>query len=77
MTYFDHPPCDAVLPDALGIVGAVRDGDPARFLDQLDSARRHGGQAWQSALVMVLASLIPQDKTVGELAAWMHTEQEK
>lgn len=67
-----HPLGDAVLPSALRLVGAVRAGDSGEILDAIAAAREaaEGHPYWRTALIIVLAGLVPDDATPSELLAW-------
>lgn len=69
--FFKHEVCDAITPDALAIVGAVRTGDPAEFLEALARARINGGPGWVTALVVTLAAMVPDDRSPAQLLEWM------
>lgn len=71
---FRHDPCDLMVPVAARIVGAVRDDDPALFLDLIAQARQVGGPGWQTALIVTLAAMIPDQATPGRLLEWLHEE---
>lgn len=69
-----HPQGHRMVPPALNralaLVGIVRDEDAnavARIIDPL---------TWEelAALVVVLAALVPDDRTVPELTAWVHAQ---
>lgn len=51
------------LPDALALIGAVRDGGP-------DAVAAVMARADLPAVVVVLAAMVPDDRTPGELLAW-------
>ncbi|QFG13481.1 hypothetical protein PP501_gp49 [Gordonia phage Powerball] len=60
-------------PVALQIVDAVHTGgdDAAvRFMDAIVEAEKVGGALWRSSLLMVLAALVPQDRSIHSLIAW-------
>lgn len=66
-----HPIGDSVLPAALQLVGAVRTGDPRAITEALAAAyeaARH--PYWMTALVIVLAGLVPDGARPSELLAW-------
>lgn len=67
-----HPLGDAVLPAALRLVGAVRTGDPGGILDAIAAARiaTDDHPYWRTALVVVLASLVPDDQPPSQLLSW-------
>lgn len=69
--YFRHPPCDDMVPAALHVVGAVRDGDVADLLDAYSEARDVGGPAWTNALVVTLAAMVDVDRTEKQLLGWL------
>lgn len=69
--HFDHRVCDEITVNALAIIDAVRRDDVAAFLDEIDAVRAIGGPAWATALIVVLASLVPDDRSVGQLTEWM------
>ncbi len=76
-TPFQHASVDAVIPAAMAIVGAVHDRSNDRsgeFLDAIADAARVGGPAWQTALIVCLAGLVPENCTIGELTLWMYRE---
>lgn len=61
-----------MLPAALQLVGAVRTGNPAEITTAIAQAFTDTGQHpyWMTALVLVLAGLVPDDRTPSELLAW-------
>lgn len=66
-----HPAGDAVLPAALQLVGAVRAGDARRITEAIAQARAAAGsEYWRTALILVLAGLVPDDARPSELLAW-------
>jgi hypothetical protein len=66
-----HPVGDAVLPAALDLIGAVRDGDPAAITTAIGRAYTDAAHPyWQTALVVVLAGMVPDGARVSELLAW-------
>jgi hypothetical protein len=66
-----HPVGDRVLPAALDLVGAVRDGDPHAITTAIARAYTDAAHPyWHTALVLVLAGLVPDDARVTELLAW-------
>lgn len=70
-----HPIGDAVLPAALRLVAAVHDGDPAAITAAIgDAYMAADNDYWMTALVIVLAGLVPDDRRPSELLAWTHTE---
>lgn len=72
MTSTGHPLGDAVLPAALRLVGAVRLGDSAAMHEAIGDAHQAANQHpyWMTALVLVLAGLVPEASSAGELLAW-------
>lgn len=72
MTTTGHPIGDAVLPAAVQLVGAVRSGDPVEITEAIDWAYQLAGQHphWTTALMLVLAGMVPDDKRVSQLLAW-------
>jgi hypothetical protein len=68
---------DAVLPSALRLVGAVRAGDSAEILDAIAAAREAANDhpMWRTALILVLAGLVPDDASPRQLLAWNWTEE--
>lgn len=72
MSSTGHPVGDAVLPAAMRLVGAVREGNPAGITeaigDAYQAADRH--PYWMTALVIVLAGLVPDANSASELLAW-------
>jgi hypothetical protein len=68
---------DAVLPAALRLVGAVREGDPKEILDAIASARdaTDDHPLWRTALILVLAGMVPDGSSPKELLAWNWTEE--
>jgi hypothetical protein len=70
-----HPVGDAVLPAALRLVSAVRAGNKKEILDAIASAQQAANNDyWMTALVIVLAGLVPEDATPSELLAWTTEE---
>ncbi|MFC0314504.1 hypothetical protein ACFQNE_01965 [Gordonia phosphorivorans] len=69
--YFDQPECDAMVPVAQQIVGAVRDGDAGPMLDLLAQAAQVGGVQWRFVLIVTLAAMVPDDLPPRRLLAWM------
>ncbi|MGH3493908.1 MAG: hypothetical protein ACRDQ1_11820 [Sciscionella sp.] len=71
MTSTGHPVGDAVLPAALRLVGAVRAGDPVEITAAIAAAYEAAGHAyWMTALVLVLAGMVPDDARPSQLLAW-------
>lgn len=68
---FNHRTVDAMLAPAVQIVGAVRDDKPAEFLEALHTAQTTGGVEWRTALIVALAGMVPDNRTVGELTSWL------
>jgi hypothetical protein len=68
---------DAVLPSALRLVGAVRAGDATEILDSIAAARDAANDhpMWRTALILVLAGMVPDNATPSELLAWNWTKQ--
>lgn len=71
-----HELGDAVLPSALRLVGAVRAGDPREITAAIAAARQATGAHpfWATALILVLAGLVPDNATPSELLAWNATD---
>lgn len=67
-----HEIGDAVLPAALRLVGAVRTGDHHQITTAIAEAFEESGRHpyWMTALVLVLAGLVPDDRRPSELLAW-------
>lgn len=66
-----HAVGDRVLPAALQLVGAVRTGDPAAITEAIGQAYTAAAHPlWMSALVIVLAGLVPDGARPSELLAW-------
>lgn len=66
-----HEVGDAVLPAALALVGAVRDGDHHRITEAIAEAQRAADHPyWTTALLLVLAGLVPDGARPSELLAW-------
>ncbi|MGH3495767.1 MAG: hypothetical protein ACRDQ1_21425 [Sciscionella sp.] len=71
MTPTGHPIGDAVLPAALRLVGAVRAGDPVEITAAIGGAYEAADHAyWMTALVLVLAGMVPDDARPSQLLAW-------
>jgi hypothetical protein len=71
MTTTGHPIGDAVLPAALRLVGAVRAGDPVEITEAIGAAYTAADHGyWMTALVLVLAGMVPDDARPSELLAW-------
>ena len=66
---------DAVLPSALRLVGAVRAGDVNEILNSIAAAREatNDHPMWRTALILVLAGLVPDDAAPSELLSWTTT----
>lgn len=69
-----HPLGDAVLPAALRLVGAVRDGAAKEITAALGAAYEaaDGNPYWPTALILVLAGLVPDTARPSHLLAWNH-----
>lgn len=66
-----HDVGDRVLPAALDLVGAVRQGDPAGITTAIARAQQDAGHPyWMTALLLVLAGMVPDGNSPGELLAW-------
>ncbi|GAA1881693.1 hypothetical protein [Williamsia serinedens] len=70
-TPYRHQVVDAMIPPAMQIVIAVRDDQPDQFLDAVRTAETMGGVGWQTALIIALAGMVPDDRSVGDLTAWL------
>lgn len=72
MTSTGHPLGDAVLPAALRLVGAVRTGDPKQITTAIGEAQTaaQNHPQWPTALMLVLAGMVPIGKRPAELLAW-------
>ncbi|MGH3540780.1 MAG: hypothetical protein ACRDTO_00145 [Mycobacterium sp.] len=71
MTSTGHPIGDAVLPAALRLVGAVRVGDPVEITAAIGAAYDAADHAyWMTALLLVLAGMVPDDARPSQLLAW-------
>lgn len=68
---FNHRTVDAMIAPALKIVGAVHDDSPAEFLEAVHTAETMGGVGWQTALIVALAGMVPEDRSVGDLTSWL------
>lgn len=70
-----HELGDVVLPSALRLVGAVRDGNKTDILDCFVAARAAAQDhpLWPTAMMLVLAALVPDDRTPSELLKWTTT----
>lgn len=68
---------DAVLPSALRLVGAVRAGEPREILDAIAAAQEatNDHPLWRTALILVLAGMVPDDASPRQLLAWNWTEE--
>jgi hypothetical protein len=68
---------DAVLPSALRLVGAIRVGDANEILDAIAAARdaTNDHPLWRTALILVLAGMVPDDASPSQLLAWNWTEE--
>lgn len=68
-----HPLGDALLPAAQALVGAVHRGDLRAAHDAVaaahTAANRHPN--WVFTFVCTLAALVPENRTPGELLAWV------
>ena len=67
-----HPLGDAVLPAAVRLVGAVRLGYQSEITDAIAEAYRATNYhpLWMTALVLVLAGMVPEESSAGDLLAW-------
>lgn len=67
-----HPLGDALLPSALRLVGAVRNGNSGDILDAIAAAREAADDHpyWRTALIVVLAGMVNDDATPSELLSW-------
>lgn len=71
MTMTGHPVGDAVLPAAIALVGAVRDGDHHRITQAIADAQRSADHPlWTTALLLVVAGMVPDGARPSELLAW-------
>lgn len=71
MTSTGHPVGDAVLPSALRLVGAVRTGDSVEITTALgDAYTAADHDYWMTALVLVLAGMVPDGARPSRLLAW-------
>jgi len=71
-----HPVGDLVLPAALRLVGAVRSGDSVAITGALgDAYTAADSDYWMTALVLVLAGLVPDDATPSQLLIWNHDDR--
>lgn len=70
-----HPLGDALLPASLALVDAVRRGDPRAAHEAAATAHRVAKEAkepnWIFVWVCTLAALVPTDRSVGDLLAWV------
>lgn len=71
-TLTGHPVGDAVLPAALRLVGAVREGNATEITAAIASARTATDDHpyWRTALILVLAGMVDDNATPSELLAW-------
>lgn len=66
-----HTVGDAVLPAALNLVSAVRDGDAFRITEAIAAAQQAADHPyWRTALLLVLAGMVPDGARPSELLAW-------
>ncbi len=67
-----HPLGDQVLPAALQLVGAVRTGQASAITEAIGAAYEAAGRHayWSTALLIVLAGLVPDHARPSELLAW-------
>lgn len=71
-----HPDTDALIPAALRLVGAVRDGDPEAMADAETAAREASGRDdWQHLLVLTLAAMVPDGAPASKLLAWCQRDR--
>lgn len=68
----EHPALWALMPTAQRLVGAIREDDPAEFLEQIAAAEKAVGHGWQTVLIYALAAMVPDNATPGQLTFWMH-----
>ncbi len=70
------PVCDALLPAALRLVGAVHEVDPEEVDDALEDARKAANRPdWQHLLLLTLAALVPDGDTPATLLAWVQHDR--
>lgn len=67
-----HPLGDAILPSVQRLVGAVRTGNPTHILDAINNVREAAGDHpyWRTALIVVLAGMVPDDVPPSRLLQW-------
>lgn len=66
-----HAVGDRVLPAALQLVGAVRTGETKAITEAIAAAYTAAQHPyWMTALVIVLAGLVPDGARPSELLAW-------
>lgn len=67
-----HALGDAVLPAALRLVRAARTGDPQQITTAIGEAQTAANNhpQWPTALMLVLAGMVPTDRNPNELLAW-------
>jgi hypothetical protein len=67
-----HPLGDALLPASLALVGAVRRGDLRAAHDAVAAAHQAvRDPRWVFTWMCTMAALVPDDRTPGELLAWV------
>lgn len=72
-----HPVGDLLVPAALQLVAAVRQGDQGEVMEAYASASKASDNPyWPSVLTLVLAALVPDDRKPSELLAWCTADRD-
>jgi hypothetical protein len=72
VTTTGHPVGDALLPASLALIGAVRRGDLRAAHEAVAAAHDAARDPrWVFTWVCTLAALVPDDRPVSELLAWV------
>lgn len=71
-----HELGDLVLPAAMQLAGAVRTGRQRDIDDAIAAAYQDSGYHphWRTALILVLAGLVPDECRPSELLDWNHQD---
>lgn len=71
------PAADALLPAALRLVGAVREGDAVEVQDALDDAQAAAARPdWARILLLTVAAMVPDGDQPSVLLAWCQQDRD-